>query len=128
MLITFFTAVLKIGIFRPVNDCRSIDEESVETLSLAPLRDNFHFNCPDGEVSPCPSAIYNKTVCFARVSLFTTTNERFTMSAIGVSLVYYFLFIVWTSGIAVLSAFVKREVDAEVRSAKVLESPNCIGT
>lgn len=103
LFITFLTAVLRMGIPRLVNDCRSIDEDLVEVLRVAPLGDHSRFNCPDGEYSPWASVIYNPTDSVARGLLFTSGRELFPMSAIGVSLVYYFVFIVWTYGIAVPS-------------------------
>lgn len=101
LLVTFLTALLRIGIPRLANDCRSVNKELVEVLTIAPLGDYSRFHCPEGEYSPWASVMYNPTDSVVRGLLFVSGKDTFPALGAGISLIYYFVFIVWTYGVAV---------------------------
>lgn len=101
VLITFLTAGIKIIVPFIASDCRPIDNKFVDVLSNAPLRDYSRFNCPEGEFSPWAAAIYSPTDSVVRGLLFHAEDTVFLAGPLVVALGFYFIFVVWTYGIAV---------------------------
>lgn len=101
LLIAFLTAVVRIIVPYLANDCQPVDAGMQAVLESAPLGDHSRFNCAESEFSPWAAVIYNPTDSVVRALLYTRGPGLFPAGAVAVAFVYYFVFIIWTYGIAV---------------------------
>lgn len=101
LLITLLTAIVRLALPYFANDCRSVEPSLKSVLEQAPLSDFSRFNCNQDEYSPWAAVIYNPTDSVVRSLLFVPASGVLPSAAIGTALVFYFIFIVWTYGIAV---------------------------
>lgn len=99
--IGLLTAVLRMVIPTLANDCRPVDDDLKSVLESAPLGDYSRFMCEEGEFSGWAAVLYNPTDTVVRGLLFARGPDLFPAAAVSISLAYYFVFIVWTYGIAV---------------------------
>lgn len=99
--IAFLTATVRLILPLLAKDCRPVDDELTRVLESAPLSDFSRFVCEnENEYSPWAAMIYNPTDTVVRGLLYTQGNI-FPAGAVAAALVYYYIFIVWTYGIAV---------------------------
>lgn len=101
LLIALLTAVVRIIVPYLANDCQPVDTGMQAVLASAPLGDHSRFNCAESEFSPWAAVIYNPTDSVVRALLYSRGPGLFPAGAVAVAFVYYFIFIIWTYGIAV---------------------------
>ncbi|KAI0559758.1 voltage gated chloride channel protein [Gracilaria domingensis] len=98
-LIAITTAFFRIAIPYIANDCQPINSTLAEVLKSA--KDFSRFRCEEGEFSPWATAIYNPSDTVVRSLLFAEGAGNFSAAAVGVAVVFYLVFIIWTYGVAV---------------------------
>lgn len=101
LLITFLTALARLIIPYLVDDCRPINENVESVLRVAPLQDHSRFTCAETEFSPWATVMYNPTDSVVRTLLFAKGPSFIPAGAVAVAFGYYFIFIIWTYGVAV---------------------------
>ena len=101
LVVTLFTAVIRLIIPYLVDDCRPVSEQLQSSLRVAPLGDYSRFNCEPSQFSPWAAVMYNPTDSVVRGLLFSKGPRLFPAAAVGVAFAYFLFFIVWTYGLAV---------------------------
>lgn len=99
-IIGILTSLIRIIVPYLAKDCRDINLDVRDALQDAPLQDFSSFVCPPSQFSPWAALIYNPSDSVVRALLYAP-NTAFPAGAVAVAFVFYFLFIVWTYGIAV---------------------------
>lgn len=102
-LIAALTAITRIVVPYLAGSCRDSSPEIEAALENAPLQDFSQFTCSSTQYSPWAAVMYNPSDSVVRALLFARGPGIFPAGAVAASFVYYFVFIVWTYGIAVPS-------------------------
>ncbi|PXF48258.1 Chloride transport protein 6 [Gracilariopsis chorda] len=99
--IALLTALLRIVIPYIANDCQDVDPELQGVLDSAPFSDFSRFHCEEGQYSPWASLMYNPSDSVVRAVMFTPGSGHFPAAAVATAVAFYFVFIIWTYGVAV---------------------------
>lgn len=106
-LIACLTATFRILVPYLLDDCIKQDADESNALSSvlqnAPLGDFSRFNCEEGYFSPWAVVLYNPSDTIIRGLLFHSGSNAYVPTPVAVALVFNFVFIIWTYGIAVPS-------------------------
>lgn len=105
-IIALLTALCRILIPYLASQCISIDtNEETKTLNDvlkdAPLGNFARFTCPEGQFSPWAAVLYNPSDSVVRGLLFHSGKNVFFAAPVAAALVFNFIFIIWTYGIAI---------------------------
>lgn len=100
-IIACLTAAIRLLAPYIADDCRPVDDKLVAILSNAPMSDFSRFSCSEGQFSPFAATAYNPSDSVVRALLFHSESTAFTAVPLVFALLFYFIFIVWTYGIAV---------------------------